>query len=355
MSGNSIGKLFVVTTFGESHGEAIGAIIDGCPPGLQLSSSDFEIDIERRKTGKSKFTSQRKELDKVEILSGILDGFTTGTPIGLLIKNTNQRSKDYDEIKEKFRPGHADYTYFKKFGVRDYRGGGRSSARETVVRVAAGCIAKKYLKENLGMTIRGYVDQIGEIKAECRSIEWDIVNSNPFNFPELEKLSAIENLFNKTRKEGDSIGAGAVLIIEGVPSGLGDPIFDRLNAVLASAMFSIPAVKGVEFGSGFKSIVQKGSEHRDQISKEGFLSNNAGGILGGISSGQNIAIRCAIKPTSSILKEGRTINVDGEETSISTKGRHDPCVGIRAIPIMEAMAAIVLMDSYLKNFHLQRA
>ena len=347
MSGNTFGKLFSVTTFGESHGIALGAIVDGCPPGLELSEEDLQGDLDRRKPGTSRYTTQRREDDLVQIMSGVFEGKTTGTPIGLIIKNTDQRSKDYSEIMNTFRPGHADYVYEKKYGIRDYRGGGRSSARETAVRVAAGAIAKKYLRVVEGINIRGYVSQIGPIKAEAH--DWGQVAQNPFFFPDAAKVSELETYMNAIRKEGSSIGARVEVVAEGVPSGLGEPIFDRLDADIAHALMSINAVKGVEIGAGFKSVEQKGHEHRDEMTPDGFLSNNAGGILGGISSGQVITASIAMKPTSSILIPGKSINKAGEPVDVVTKGRHDPCVGIRATPIAEAMLALVLMDHLLRH------
>ena len=346
MSGNSFGKLFTVTTFGESHGPALGAIVDGCPPGLELSEADLQGDLDRRKPGTSRHTTQRREADQVRILSGVFEGRTTGTPIGLLIENTDQRSKDYSDIMDRFRPGHADYTYHQKYGVRDYRGGGRSSARETAMRVAAGGIAKKYLAGQ-GITIRGYLSQLGPIKAEA--FDWNEVGNNPFFCPDAGKVAEMEAYMDALRKEGDSIGAKVTVVAEGVPPGLGEPIFDRLDAELAHALMSINAVKGVEIGAGFDCVTQKGTEHRDEITPEGFLSNHAGGILGGISSGQDIVASIAMKPTSSLRIPGRSVNVNGEPVEVVTTGRHDPCVGIRATPIAEAMMALVLMDHFLRQ------
>jgi len=347
MSGNSFGKLFIVTSFGESHGPAIGCIVDGCPPGLALSEEDLQGDLDRRKPGTSRHTTQRHEDDRVEILSGVFEGKTTGTPIGLLIDNTDQRSKDYGDIMDRFRPGHADYTYHQKYGFRDYRGGGRSSARETAMRVAAGGIAKKYLREHHGIEIRGYLAQLGPIKAE--HLDWDEVNNNPFFCPDATKVSEMETYMDALRKEGNSIGARINVVARGVPPGLGEPIFDRLDADIAHAMMSINAVKGVEIGAGFACIEQKGTEHRDEITPAGFQSNHAGGVLGGISSGQDIVASLALKPTSSLRLPGRSVNVAGEAVDIVTKGRHDPCVGIRATPIAEAMLALVLMDHALRH------
>ncbi len=347
MSGNSIGKLFTVTTFGESHGLALGAIIDGCPPGMDLSEQDLQYDLDRRKPGTSRYTTARREADKVKILSGIFEGKTTGTPIGLTIENTDQRSKDYGDIAQSFRPGHADYTYWQKYGLRDYRGGGRSSARETAMRVAAGAIAKKYLYEKLGITIRACVTQIGLICAE--KFDWNIVEENAFFFPDESKLEQLDQYLRDIIKAKNSIGAKVTVEALNVPVGLGEPIFDRLDAEIAHGLMSINAVKGVEIGSGFAVVNQKGSEHRDELTPDGFLSNHAGGILGGISSGQNIVASIALKPTSSIGVSGKTIDLTGQPTDIITKGRHDPCVGIRAVPIAEAMLALTLMDHFLRN------
>ncbi|MCW9008293.1 MAG: chorismate synthase [Marinobacter sp.] len=347
MSGNSFGKLFTVTSFGESHGPALGCIIDGCPPGLELSEADMQRDLDRRKPGTSRHTTQRREADEVRILSGVFEGKTTGTPIGLLIENTDQRSKDYSKISEQFRPAHADYTYMHKYGVRDYRGGGRSSARETAMRVAAGAVARKFLEQRLGIRIRGYLSQLGPIKAE--KLDWDQVHQNPFFCPDAGKVPEMEAYMDALRKEGDSIGARINVVADGVPPGLGEPIFDRLDADLAHALMSINAVKGVEIGAGFDCIDQKGTEHRDEMTPEGFLSNNAGGVLGGISSGQPIVASIALKPTSSLRLSGRSIDVNGDPCEVITTGRHDPCVGIRATPIAEAMMAIVLMDHYLRH------
>lgn len=346
MSGNSIGKLFCVTTFGESHGPALGCIVDGCPPGLSLTEEDIQIDLDRRKPGTSRYTSQRRESDQIKILSGVFEGVTTGVPIGLMIENMDQKSKDYNDIKDLFRPGHADYTYHHKYGVRDYRGGGRSSARETAMRVAAGAIAKKYLAEHYNILIRGYLAQIGPVKLDL--LDWDEVNQNPFFSPDKTKLTELEQLIHAIRKEGDSIGARVNVVACGVPVGLGEPVFDRLDADIAHAMMSINAVKGVEIGAGFASVEQRGSEHRDEITPEKFLSNNAGGILGGISTGQDVLVSMVLKPTSSILIPGKTITTAGTPTEVVTTGRHDPCVGIRAVPIAEAMLAIVLMDHVLR-------
>ncbi len=347
MSGNTIGTLFTVTSFGESHGPAIGCIVDGCPPGMQLSEADLQGDLERRRPGKSRHTTQRREMDQVKILSGVFDGVTTGTPIALLIENTDQRSKDYSTIMDRFRPGHADYTYYKKYGLRDYRGGGRSSARETAMRVAAGAIAKKYLHERYGITIRGYLAELGPIRYE--NFDWGEVERNPFFCPDAAKVAEMEAYMDALRKEGNSVGARINTVAEGVPPGWGEPIFARLDADIAHAMMSINAVKGVEIGAGFDSVAQKGTEHRDEITPEGFQSNHAGGVLGGISSGQPITVSIALKPTSSIRIPGRTVNLQGEPVEVITEGRHDPCVGIRATPIAEAMLAIVLMDHALRH------
>lgn len=347
MSGNTLGKLFTVTSFGESHGAAIGCIVDGCPPGLALSEADLQGDLERRRPGKTRHTTQRRELDEVQILSGVFDGVTTGSPIALIIHNTDQRSKDYSDIMDRFRPGHADYTYHHKYGLRDYRGGGRSSARETAMRVAAGAIAKKYLKESCGIEIHGYMAQLGPIKYE--QFDWNEVENNPFFFPDASKVTELEEYMDALRKEGNSIGARINVVATGMPPGLGEPIFDRLDADISHAMMSINAVKGVEIGAGFDCVEQKGTEHRDELTKEGFLSNNAGGVLGGISSGQDITVSMALKATSSIRLPGKTINLEGEAVEVVTKGRHDPCVGIRATPIAEAMLALVLVDHLLRN------
>ncbi len=347
MSGNSIGKLFTVTSFGESHGAAIGCIIDGCPPGFELSESDIQPDLDRRKPGTSRHTTQRREPDEVEILSGVFEGKTTGTPIGLLIRNTDQRSKDYSKIKDLFRPGHADLTYEKKYGVRDYRGGGRSSARETAMRVAAGAVAKKYLKLRYGISIHGYLAQLGPIK--INRLDWNVVEQNPFFCPDADKVADLESYMDNLRKEGNSVGARINVVASGVPAGLGEPVFDRLDADIAHALMCINAAKGVEIGAGFASIEQKGTEHRDLITPEGFKSNHAGGILGGISSGQDILASVAFKPTSSLRLPGKTINKLGEPAEVITTGRHDPCVGIRATPIVEAMLAITLMDHMLRH------
>lgn len=347
MSGNSFGKLFTVTSFGESHGPAIGCIVDGCPPGIELTEADLQGDLDRRKPGKSRHETQRREADQVKILSGVFEGKTTGTPIGLLIENTDQRSKDYGNIMHQFRPAHADYTYHQKYGFRDYRGGGRSSARETAMRVAAGGIAKKYLKTNFGIEIRGYLAQLGPIKTE--TIDWSHMDNSAFFCPDPDKESELESYMDALRKEGNSIGARINVIAHHVPPGLGEPVFDRLDADIAHAMMSINAVKGVEIGAGFESVTQKGTEHRDEITPDGFLSNNAGGVLGGISSGQDILVSMALKATSSLRLPGRSIDTNGQPIEVVTHGRHDPCVGIRATPIAEAMLAIVLMDHMLRH------
>ncbi|UWH30163.1 chorismate synthase [Aeromonas veronii] len=347
MAGNSFGQLFRVTTFGESHGLALGAVVDGCPPGLEISEADLQGDLDRRKPGTSRYTTPRREPDEVKILSGVFEGKTTGTSIGLLIENTDQRSKDYSDIKDLFRPGHADYTYHQKYGQRDYRGGGRSSARETAMRVAAGAIAKKYLKQVHGIEITGFLSQLGPIKAEA--FDAVQIEQNPFFFPDAGKLEELDQYMRDLKKEGNSIGAKVQVIARNVPVGLGEPVFDRLDADIAHAMMGINAVKGVEIGDGFAVVEQKGSEHRDEMTPVGFASNHAGGILGGISSGQDIVVSMALKPTSSITVPGKTINTEGEAIEMITKGRHDPCVGIRAVPIAEAMLALVLMDHLLRH------
>lgn len=348
MAGNTLGQVFTVTTFGESHGLALGCIIDGCPPGLVISEADIQAELDRRKPGTSKFTTARREPDQVKILSGVFEGVTTGTPIGLLIENTDQRSQDYSKISETFRPAHADYTYLQKYGVRDYRGGGRSSARETAMRVAAGAIAKKYLKERLGVEVRGYLSQLGPIKVE--QVDWSIIDDNPFFCPDFAKVAEMEAYMTELKKTGDSIGAKITIVAKNVPVGLGEPVFDRLDADLAHALMSINAVKGVEIGDGFEVVEQKGTQHRDEMSpEEGFLSNHAGGILGGISSGQDIIAHIALKPTSSVTVPGKSINRQGEAVEMITKGRHDPCVGIRATPIAEAQMAIVLLDHFMRQ------
>ena len=347
MAGNTIGKLFTVTTSGESHGPGMAAIVDGCPPGMELSEEDIQQELEKRRPGTSRFTSQRKEPDQVKIMSGIFEGKTTGTPINLVVGNVDQKSKDYSAIKDKFRPGHADFSYYHKYGIRDYRGGGRSSARETVMRVAAGAIAKKYLKERLGMEIYGYLSQLGPIPVELK--EKDFIGTNPFFAGDPEKIEELESFMDQLRRDGDSIGAKINILATQVPVGLGEPVFDKLEADIAHALMSINAVKGVEIGAGFSVVTQRGSEHRDEIDSSGFKQNNSGGTLGGISSGQDILASIALKPTSSIIKPAETIDKSGEETEIVTKGRHDPCVGLRATPIAEAMLAITLMDHYLRH------
>ncbi len=347
MSGNSFGKSFVVTSFGESHGPALGAIVDGCPPGLPLCEADLQGDLDRRRPGQSRHTTQRREPDQVRILSGVFEGLTTGAPIGLLIENADQRSKDYGDIKDRFRPGHADYTYHQKYGLRDYRGGGRSSARETALRVAAGGIAKRYLQLRYGVEIHGWLSQLGPIRVEYR--DRDAVNRNPFFAPDPDRVPELEAFMDDLRKSGDSIGARIEVEAHGVPPGWGEPIFDRLDADIAHAMMSINAVKGVEVGDGFAVVEQRGTEHRDEMSPRGFLSNHSGGVLGGISSGQAIRVSMALKPTSSIRLPGRTLNTAGDPVEVVTKGRHDPCVGIRATPIAEAMLALVLMDHALRH------
>ncbi|MGF1695908.1 chorismate synthase [Vibrio lamellibrachiae] len=347
MAGNSIGQHFRVTTFGESHGIALGCIVDGCPPGLKLTEEDLQKDLDRRRPGTSRYTTARREADEVKILSGVFEGQTTGTSIGLLIENTDQRSKDYSEIKDKFRPGHADYTYHQKYGVRDYRGGGRSSARETAMRVAAGAIAKKYLKQEFGVEIQAYLSQMGDISID--KVDWNEIENNAFFCPDADKVPEFDQLIRDLLKEGNSIGAKLQVVATNIPVGLGEPIFDRLDADIAHALMSINAVKGVEIGDGFDVVNQKGSEHRDPLTPEGFASNHAGGILGGISTGQDIVASIALKPTSSITVPGDTITKDGEPTQLITKGRHDPCVGIRAVPIAEAMLAIVLLDHLLRH------
>jgi chorismate synthase len=347
MSGNSFGKLFTVSTFGESHGPSLGCIVDGCPPGLELSEADLQGDLDRRKPGKSRHETQRREQDQVKILSGVFEGKTTGTPIGMIIENTDQRSKDYGNIMHQFRPAHADYTYHQKYGVRDYRGGGRSSARETAMRVAAGGIAKKYLKQLYGIEIQGYLAQLGPIVTE--KLDWDHMDNSAFFCPDPDKEQQLEDYMDALRKEGNSVGARINVIARNVPPGLGEPIFDRLDAEIAHAMMSINAVKGVEIGAGFDAVTQKGTEHRDEITPEGFLSNNAGGVLGGISSGQDILVSMALKATSSLRIPGRSVDTEGNAIEVVTHGRHDPCVGIRATPIAEAMLALVLMDHMLRH------
>jgi len=347
VSSNAFGKLLTVTTFGESHGPAIGCVVDGCPPGLAVAPEDFRRDLERRATGRSRYTSQRHEADEVEILSGVYEGRTTGTPIALLIRNTDQRSKDYGEIAQTFRPGHADYTYWQKYGIRDPRGGGRSSARETTMRVAAGVIAKKWLAERFGVRVRGHLAQLGTLVPA--GFDWGAVEENPFFWPCAAQVPELEAAINAIRKAGDSVGARVTVVADGVPPGWGEPVYGKLDGDLAGALMSINAVKGVEIGDGFAAVAQRGSEHRDEILPDGFASNHAGGILGGISTGQAIVASVALKPTSSILIPGRSVNLAGEPVDVLTKGRHDPCVGIRATPIVEAMMALVLMDHALRH------
>ena len=347
MSGNTIGRLFCVTSFGESHGPAMGCIVDGCPPGLALEADDMMTDIERRRSGKSRHTSQRREPDEVRILSGVFEGLTTGAPIGLVVDNVDQRSKDYSKIKDQFRPGHADYTYLHKYGMRDYRGGGRSSARETVMRVAAGAIARKYLREKLGLTVYGYLGALGDIELDAPHPE--TVDDNPFFCADPARVEELERYMDALRKSGDSVGARVEVVARGVPVGLGEPVFDKLDAEIAYAMMGINAAKGVEIGAGFRSVSQRGTEHRDELTPGGFIGNEAGGTLGGISSGQDLRVSVAFKPTSSIRLEGDSIDVDGNPIKIVTHGRHDPCVGIRAVPIAEAMLLLVLMDHYLRH------
>ncbi|MGE0558376.1 MAG: chorismate synthase [Burkholderiales bacterium] len=347
MSGSTLGKLFCVTSFGESHGPAIGCVVDGCPPGLALTEADIQLELDRRKPGTSRHVTQRREEDKVEILSGVFEGKTTGTPIALLIRNTDQRSKDYGKIKDLFRPGHADYTYWQKYGIRDYRGGGRQSARETAVRVAAGAIAKKWLHEKYGTVIRGYMSQLGPVAIPF--VTWDEVGNNPFFAPNAGMVAELETFMDKLRKSGDSVGAKITTVASQVPVGLGEPVYDKLDADIAYNMMSINAVKGVEIGAGFAAIAQKGTEHSDEMTPQGFVSNNAGGVLGGISTGQDIVVNVAVKPTSSIRLVRHTIDISGNAALIETHGRHDPCVGIRATPICEAMLALTLMDHALRQ------
>jgi chorismate synthase len=347
MSGSTLGKLFCVTSFGESHGPAIGCVVDGCPPGLELSAADIQFDLDRRKPGTSRHVTQRREDDVVEILSGVFEGKTTGTPIGLLIRNVDAKSKDYSKIKDTFRPGHADYTYWQKYGIRDYRGGGRQSARETAVRVAAAAVAKKWLSEKYGIVVRGYLSQLGPIEVPFKV--WDVVNGNPFFVADASAVPQLEEFMDKLRKSGDSVGAKITTIASGVPVGWGEPVYDKLDADIAYNMMSINAVKGVEIGAGFAAVGQKGTEHSDEMTPQGFLTNNAGGILGGISTGQDIIVNVAVKPTSSIRLARRTIDKAGNATTIETHGRHDPCVGIRATPICEAMLALTLMDHALRH------
>ena len=347
MSGSTLGKLFCVTSFGESHGPAIGCVVDGCPPGMHLAEADIQTDLDRRKPGTSRHVTQRREEDIVEILSGVFEGKTTGTPVALLIRNVDARSKDYSKIKDMFRPGHADYTYWQKYGIRDYRGGGRQSARETAVRVAAGAIARKWLREKYGVVIRGYLAQLGPIAIPFKT--WEAVNTNPFFVADAGVVPRLEEFMDKLRKSGDSAGAKITVIASGVPVGWGEPVYDKLDADLAYNMMNINAVKGVEIGAGFAAVTQTGTEHSDEMAPQGFLSNNAGGILGGISTGQDIVVNVAVKPTSSIRLARRTIDKQGNPTVIETHGRHDPCVGIRATPICEAMMALTLMDHALRH------
>jgi chorismate synthase len=347
MSGNTIGKLYCVTSFGESHGPAYGGVVDGCPPGLELAAADIQRELDRRKPGTSRHVTQRQESDAIEILSGVFEGRTTGTPIGFLIRNEDQRSKDYSKLADTFRPGHADYTYWQKYGVRDYRGGGRASARETTIRVAAGAIARKWLRERYGVVIRGYLAQIGPIRIALKS--WDVVGENTFFAPDPDVVPRLEQFMDELRSAGDSCGAKVTVVAENVPIGWGEPVYDRLDADIAYAMMGINAVKGVEIGAGFASVEQKGSQHGDELTPEGFLSNNAGGTLGGISTGQDVVVHIALKPTSSIRVPRRSIDRQGNPTLVETTGRHDPCVGIRATPIAEAMLAIVLMDHALRH------
>ena len=347
MSGNTLGKLFCVTSFGESHGPAYGGVVDGCPPGLELTEADIQQELDRRKPGTSRHVTQRREADRVEILAGVFEGRTTGTAIGFLVRNEDQKSKDYGNIAETFRPGHADYTYWQKYGIRDYRGGGRASARETLVRVAAGAIAKKWLKERYGIAVRGYLSQLGSNIVALK--DWSAVERNPFFVADMAAVPALEAYMDALRKSGDSCGARITVVAEGVPVGWGEPVYDRLDADIAYAMMGINAVKGVEIGAGFASVEQKGSEHSDELTPDGFLSNNAGGILGGISTGQDLVVNLAIKPTSSIRLARRSINKNGEAVTVETHGRHDPCVGIRATPIAEAMLALVLADHALRQ------
>jgi chorismate synthase len=347
MSGNTFGQIFTLTSFGESHGPAIGGVIDGCPPGMELNESDIQIDLDRRKPGTSKFVTQRKEDDSVEILSGVFEGLTTGAPIGLIIRNKDQRSQDYSKIQEVFRPGHADITYLNKYGIRDFRGGGRSSARETAIRVAGGAIAKKWLKENRGIEVMGYLKQLGEIDIPFEN--WEIVNKNPFFAPSESILKDLEVYLNDIRADKNSVGANIFVCAKNMPIGLGEPVFSRLDADIASAMMSINATKGVEIGAGFGSVKQKGTQHSDEMNSKGFKSNNAGGVLGGISTGQDIEVNVAFKPTSSIPQDRHSIDTKGNEVAMKTTGRHDPCVAIRAVPIVEAMLSLVIIDHVLRD------
>jgi len=347
VSGNTFGRIFTVTTFGESHGRALGCIIDGCPPGMELSEADIQGDLDRRRPGRNRHTTQRNEPDQVKIWSGVFEGKTTGTPIGLIVENMDQRSKDYGDIKDKFRPGHADYTYQQKYGIRDYRGGGRSSARETTMRVAAGAVAKKYLFERLGIEVRGYLSQLGPLVLDGK--DFSSIDDNAFFCADPDRIDELDKFMDELREQGDSIGAKISVLASNVPPGLGEPVFDKLEADLAHGLMSINAVKGVELGAGFAAVTQRGSEHRDELTADGFSKNDAGGTLGGISSGQDVLASIALKPTSSVSVPGKTIDKSGKETEIVTKGRHDPCVGLRATPIAEAMVALVLMDHYLRN------
>ena len=347
MSGNSIGTLFRVTSFGESHGPAIGCVVDGCPPGMELSAADIQADLDRRRPGTSRHVTQRREPDAVDILSGVFDGRTTGTPIALLIRNEDQRSRDYGDIASSFRPGHADYTYWQKYGIRDFRGGGRASARETAVRVAAGAVARKWLRQRYNVAVRGYMSQLGPIEIPFK--DWAAVGANPFFAPDADMVPRLEEYMDRLRHDGDSVGAALTVVAENVPVGWGEPVYGRLDAEIAYAMMGINAVKGVEIGAGFAAIVQRGSEHGDEMTPQGFLTNNAGGILGGISSGQDVVVRIAVKPTSSIRLPRRSIDLAGHPTTVETHGRHDPCVGIRATPIAEAMLLLVLMDAALRH------
>jgi chorismate synthase len=347
VSGNTFGRIFTVTTFGESHGPALGCIIDGCPPGMKLTEADIQGDLDRRRPGRNRHTTQRNEPDQVRILSGVFEGMTTGTPIALLVENMDQSSKDYGDIKDKFRPGHADYTYQQKYGIRDYRGGGRSSARETTMRVAAGAVAKKYLKERLGVEVRGYLSQLGPLELDAKDL--DSIDDNAFFCADPDRVDELHRFMDDLREQGDSIGAKISVLASNVPPGLGEPVFDKLEADIAHGLMSINAVKGVELGAGFAAVTQRGSEHRDEMSRDGFSKNDAGGTLGGISSGQDVLASLALKPTSSVSIPGKTIDKSGKDTEIVTKGRHDPCVGLRATPIAEAMVALVLMDHYLRN------
>lgn len=347
MSGNTLGKSFTVTTFGESHGNGLGCIIDGCPPGIEIDQEAIQFELDLRKPGTSRYTTQRREADEVKILSGIFEGKTTGTPIGLVIENTDQRSKDYSKIKDRFRPNHADYTYHQKYGIRDYRGGGRSSARETAMRVAAGAVAKQFLSQRYGIEVKGYLSQLGPIAIE--TVDWSEVRKNPFFSPDASKVPEMEAYMAELNKEGNSIGAKLTVHATGLPPGLGEPVFDRLDADIAHALMGINAVKGVEIGDGFGVVDQKGTEHRDEMTPEGFLSNHAGGIVGGLSTGQDIIAHLALKPTSSIRLPGKSVNTDGEAVDVITTGRHDPCVGIRATPIAESMMALVITDHLLRH------